>query len=154
MATGETLEKSGASGISFSRILNPKPGEWPSYNGKLDANRYSELDQINTGNVHQLALKWELPLSSSSTLESTPIVVDGIMYVTGPNSIYALDALTGREIWHFRRPRTPDLTGDGATGINRGVAVLGDKVFLRDRQRAHAGGQSDHRTSGLGADYA
>jgi len=52
------------------------------------------------------------------------------MYVTGPNSIYALDALNGREIWHFRRPRTPNLTGDGATGINRGVAVLGDKVFL------------------------
>ena len=52
------------------------------------------------------------------------------MYVTGPNSIYALDALTGREIWHYRRPRTAGLTGDGATGINRGVAVLGDKVFL------------------------
>ncbi len=63
-------------------------------------------------------------------LEVTPVVVDGIMYVTGPNSAYALDARSGRQIWQYWRPRTPDLTGDGAKGTNRGVAVLGDKVFM------------------------
>jgi PQQ-dependent dehydrogenase (methanol/ethanol family) len=128
---GETIPKQdrATAGLRYSRILNPKRGEWPTYNGKLDANRYSELDQINTANVQKLALKWNFSIDFFK-LETTPVVVDGIMYVTGPNSIYALDALTGREIWHFRRPRTGNLTGDGATGINRGVAVLGDNVFL------------------------
>jgi PQQ-dependent dehydrogenase (methanol/ethanol family) len=116
-------------GLPFERVLNPKRGEWPSYNGRLDANRYSELEQINNANVGRLALKWNFPVDFFR-LETTPVVVDGIMYVTGPNSIYSLDALTGREIWRFTRPRTPGVTGDGATGINRGVAVLGDKVFL------------------------
>jgi putative heme-binding domain-containing protein len=128
---GETLPKPdrAPAGLRFRRILNPKPGEWPTYNGNLNANRYSELEQINTGNANKLGLKWSFSVDFFK-LETTPIVVDGIMYVTGPNSIYSLDALTGREIWHFRRPRTPDLTGDGATGINRGVAVLSDKVFM------------------------
>ena len=131
MQPGNTIPKQelAPDGISFSRILHPKPGEWPTYNGKLDANRYSELDEINTSNVRKLALKWNFSIDFF-TLETTPVVVDGLMYVTGPNSIYALDALTGREIWRYRRPRTGGLTGDGATGINRGVAVLGDKVFL------------------------
>jgi len=128
--SGETLAKSVPSaGVDFQRILHPKPGEWPTYNGKLDANRYSELEQINTGNVQKLALKWSFS-TDFFKLETTPIVVDGVMYVTGPNSIYSLDAQTGREIWQFRRPRTAGLTGDAATGINRGVAVLGDKVFM------------------------
>src|SRR5438034_258172 len=52
------------------------------------------------------------------------------MYVTGPNAAFALDALTGREIWVYSRPRTRELVGDAALGTNRGVAVLGDKVFM------------------------
>ncbi len=128
---GVTLPKQDPApdGISFSRILKPRPGEWPSYNGRLDANRYSSLEQINTSNIGKLTLKWNFSIDFFNE-ETTPVVVDGIMYVTGPNSIFALDALTGREIWRYRRPRTAGLTGDGATGINRGVAVLGDKVFL------------------------
>jgi len=57
-------------------------------------------------------------------------VADGVMYVTSVNEAYALDARVGREIWHWSRPRTPGLAGDAASGINRGVAVLGDRVFL------------------------
>ena len=65
-------------------------------------------------------------------LEDTPQVIDGIMYVTGSNECFALDARTGRQIWHYARPRTKDLvpTGDAISGINRGVAVLGDRVFM------------------------
>ena len=128
---GETIpiQDRATAGIRFWRILHPKPGEWPTYNGNLNANRYSELEQINTGNARKLGLKWTFSIDYFE-LETTPIVVDGVMYVTGPNSIYSLDALTGREIWHVRRPRTAGLTGDAATGINRGVAVLGDKVFM------------------------
>jgi PQQ-dependent dehydrogenase (methanol/ethanol family) len=115
--------------VSFARILNPQPGEWPTYNGRLDANRYSSLEQINVSNAPKLGLKWTFSIDFFN-LETTPIVVDGMMYVTGPNSIYALDPTSGREVWRYRRPRTPNLSGDAATGINRGVAVLGDKLFF------------------------
>ena len=63
-------------------------------------------------------------------LEVTPIVVGGVMYVTMANEAYALDAKNGREIWHYSRPLTPGVVGDAASKINRGVAVLGDKVFM------------------------
>jgi PQQ-dependent dehydrogenase (methanol/ethanol family) len=133
-------------GIDFATISNPKPGEWLTYNGNLSGNRYSELTQLNNTNVHQLTLKWifSVPLWQNVLpdknyfvenmryfgLETTPIVADGIMYVTGPNAAFALDPLTGREIWEYSRPRTRGLVGDAALGTNRGVAVLADKVFM------------------------
>jgi len=64
------------------------------------------------------------------SLQGTPIVVDGVMYVTSVNEAYALDARSGREIWHYSRPRSQHLAGDAAGGINRGVAVLGNRVFM------------------------
>jgi PQQ-dependent dehydrogenase (methanol/ethanol family) len=134
-------------GIDFSRIANPKPGDWLTYNGKLSANRYSDLTQINGANASKLAVKWtfSIPLYKqfypptpyfihkleAFGLEVTPLVADGVMYVTGPNSAFALDARTGREIWEYSRPRSPDvMVGDAALGRNRGVAILGDKVFM------------------------
>jgi alcohol dehydrogenase (cytochrome c) len=69
-------------------------------------------------------------LGAGHTLEVTPLVVDGVMYVTQVNSAYALDARTGRRIWEYTRPASKALVGDAAGGINRGVAVLGDRVFL------------------------
>jgi alcohol dehydrogenase (cytochrome c) len=70
------------------------------------------------------------PVPSAQRLQVTPVVLDGIMYVTGPNEAYALDASTGRRIWEFRRPRTKGLAGDAASGINRGVAVHGARLFM------------------------
>jgi PQQ-dependent dehydrogenase (methanol/ethanol family) len=132
--------------IDFARILNPRPGDWLTYNGKLSGNRYSELSQINAGNVNQLGVKWifTVPLWKQLLpdtgyfnenmkyfgLEVTPIVADGTMYVTGPHQAMALDALTGRLIWEYSRPRSQGLVGDAALGTNRGVAILGDKVFM------------------------
>ena len=63
-------------------------------------------------------------------LEVVPIVADGIMYVTGPNQAFALDARTGHRIWHYPSLRTPGLFSDPSLGTNRGVAILGDKVFM------------------------
>ncbi|MDQ6665825.1 MAG: PQQ-binding-like beta-propeller repeat protein, partial [Acidobacteriota bacterium] len=97
--------------------------------GSLSANRYSELKQIDTSNVNRLAVKWMFPIDHFG-VETTPVVADGIMYVTGPNQAWALDALTGRAIWHYGRPRTPGLAGDASLGTNRGVALLGGKVFM------------------------
>jgi alcohol dehydrogenase (cytochrome c) len=104
--------------------------DWPTYHGQLSGNRYSTLDRINRTNVATLAPAWVFPLVGSSRLEVTPVVVGGIMYVTSVNECVALDAGNGREIWHFKRPRTKGLAGDAAGGINRGVAVAGDRLFM------------------------
>jgi alcohol dehydrogenase (cytochrome c) len=118
-------------GISFEDIAQPKPGSWPTYHGNVSGSRFSPLDQINASNVQRLAPKWTFPIQGASrALQVTPLVVDGVMYVTSVNEAYALDAQNGREIWHYSRPRSEGLVGDAAGGINRGVAVLGDRVFM------------------------
>lgn len=116
-------------GVSWAEIVQPKPGNWPTYNGSLSGNRHSPLRQIHTGNVGQLTLKWIFPVPEYPFLEVTPIVVDGVMYITAGNDVYALDARNGRQIWHYQRPVTPGVIGDASAAINRGVAVLGDLVF-------------------------
>jgi PQQ-dependent dehydrogenase (methanol/ethanol family) len=116
--------------VRWSDIIQPKQGEWPTYHGDIGGNRYSPLGQITPENVSRLAPKWVFPIPGSRSLEVTPVVVAGVMYVTTVNTAYALDARTGRQIWQYSRPRSKGLVGDAAGGINRGVAVLGDRVFL------------------------
>jgi len=106
----------------------PEPGDWLTYNGKLSANRYSELKQIHRGNVGALRLKWIFPIPYYG-LEVTPLEAGGVMYVTGPNQVFAIDALTGNQIWKYSRSQTRGLDGDAALGTNRGVAIRDDKVF-------------------------
>jgi PQQ-dependent dehydrogenase (methanol/ethanol family) len=140
------VEGRAGTGIDFDRILNPRPGEWLTFNGNVNGNRYSPLTHINKTNVSALKLKWtfSIPLWQQFLpdtpyyrqnmqyfgLETVPIVADGIMYVTGPNQVFALDPRTGHQIWHYSRPRSTDLVSDASLGTNRGVAVLGDHVFL------------------------
>ena len=104
--------------------------DWLSYNGQLNGNRYSTLAQINKNNVARLAPKWVFSLPNTAPLQATPVVANGVMYMTSANECYALDAGSGREIWHYQRPRTRHLTGNAAGGINRGVALAGDRVFM------------------------
>ncbi len=116
--------------ISFAHVLRPNPGDWPTYHGHLSGNRHSSLNQIHTGNIAGLAPRWIFPLPDSQRLQVKPVVLDGVMYVTTANEAYALDARSGRQIWHYQRPRTKGLVGDAAGGINRGVAILGDRIFM------------------------
>jgi PQQ-dependent dehydrogenase (methanol/ethanol family) len=116
-------------GPSFTDIRDPAPGEWLTYHGSLSANRFSRLDQINAQNVGGLAVKWTFPIPHFG-VESTPLVSDGVMYATGPNQAYAIDAATGQMIWSYSRPRTSGLVGDASLGTNRGPAILGDKLFM------------------------
>jgi len=108
--------------------------DWPTYNGDPGGNRYTTLTQINKDTVTRLAMTWMFTLNGAGQLQVTPVVVGGIMYVAGINECYALDAGSGREIWHFTRPRTPKLSTGG--GANRGVAVAGDRVFM-ETDNAH-----------------
>jgi PQQ-dependent dehydrogenase (methanol/ethanol family) len=106
----------------------PEPGDWLTYNGKLSANRYSHLSEINRANVSRMRLKWIFPIPHSG-LEVTPLEAGGVMYVTGPNQVYAIDALTGNQVWKYSRPQTRGLGGDAMLGTNRGVAIRDEKVF-------------------------
>ena len=107
----------------------PQPGDWLTYNGNDSANRYSPLKQITTANVSSLKLKWVFPIEYFG-LETTPLAADGVLYVTGPNQVFAIDAFTGSALWQYSRPASAGMTGDAKLGTNRGVAILRDKVFF------------------------
>lgn len=104
--------------------------DWPGYHGSPDGNRFTKIDQVNRSNVAKLAPAWMFNLPNTSPLETTPVVIGGLMYVTAANECYALDAGSGREVWHYRRARTKKLNGDAAGGFNRGVAIAGDRLFM------------------------
>jgi alcohol dehydrogenase (cytochrome c) len=115
-------------------ILKPKPGEWPTYAGDLSGNRHSALHQINAQNAGQLQLQWTYPLATPGT-QTTPVVADGVMYVTAPGEVCALDSRTGSDIWCYTRPNARP-QGEQNAGVrnasrepNRGVALLGDRLF-------------------------
>jgi PQQ-dependent dehydrogenase (methanol/ethanol family) len=107
----------------------PQPGDWLTYNGNDSGNRYSPLKEINTANVSSLKLKWIFPIQYFG-LETTPLAGDGVLFVTGPNQVFALDALSGSVIWQYSRPASEGMVGDAKLGTNRGVAILRDKVFF------------------------
>ena len=112
-------------GDRFRRVTSES--NWPTYNGDPGGNRYTALAQIDKANVSRLAPKWLFTVPNVGQLQVTPVVVDGIMYVTAANECFAIDAGSGRRIWHFKRPRTKGVAG-GHT--NRGVAVAGDRLFM------------------------
>jgi alcohol dehydrogenase (cytochrome c) len=104
--------------------------DWPSYNGGMNGGRHSPLTQISKSNISRMTPRWIFSVPNSTNLQVTPVVVEGVMYVTSANECYALDAGTGRQIWHYQRPRTKGLIGVSGGGANRGVAVAGDRVFM------------------------
>jgi len=104
--------------------------DWATYHGDVSSNRYSEIDQVDSRNADRLAPQWVFAQPGAGVLQVTPIVIDGIMYVTNANQCYALDAGTGRQLWSYSRPRNRGVIGAASGGINRGVAVAGDRVFM------------------------
>jgi len=136
-----TFEANPVSAEAVRAVTDPRPGEWPTYNGVPGGNRHSALTQINSQNASNLQLQWVYSLRGFG-LETTPIVSDGVMYVTAPGEVCALDSGTGREIWCYSRPTGQGPTGgrgnanpvnaggNGSSQPNRGVALLGDRVFF------------------------
>jgi quinohemoprotein ethanol dehydrogenase len=106
--------------------------DWPAVGLDFGETRFSKLDQINTGNVKNLGLAWSYDLESARGVEATPIVVDGIMYVSAPWSIvHAIDARTGKKIWTFDPEVSPAKGYRGCCDVvNRGVALHKGKVFV------------------------
>jgi len=110
--------------VSYQDLREPQSENWLTYGRTYDSQRHSPLDQINKSNVATLAPAWIFAATGASRLQAVPLVVDGVMYVSEPNEVHALDARSGRSIWRWsREPAT-------RRGPNRGVAVLGDLVYV------------------------
>lgn len=118
--------------VTYERLLNSadEPENWLTYNGSYSSQRHSTLDQITPANVDDLEVKWTLQNQVFGAWQTNPIVVDGIMYITQrPNDVMAVDAVTGRVFWMYRHTNAENArVCCGAN--NRGVAVLGDKVYM------------------------
>ncbi len=124
-----TLLSKDGNGYREKPIL-PK-ADWTHYDGSLTGNRYSPLELINSTNVQRVGAAWVFPIPSNPrALQSTPVVQDGIMYVTGWNEVYALDGTTGRQIWTYSEARHEGILSEGGIGTNRGVTISGDKAFM------------------------
>lgn len=116
--------------------LHSVGADWPSYNGDYTGRRYSSLTQITPENVGHLRAQWIFHSTSPGTLEVTPIVVDGVMYITASNDAYAIDARTGLILWHYTRPLSGGLIDDAAGHISRGVALWGTRLYM-ETDNAH-----------------
>jgi len=117
-------------------IAQPLAANWLSYNGDYSGRRYSSLSQINTSNVDRLRAQWVFHAKSLDRMEVTPVVVNGIMFVTAANDTTALDASTGRVVWRNVRPVSDGLIDDASRHISRGVAVWHSRVY-RQTDNAH-----------------
>ena len=117
-------------------LSRPSATNWLSYNGDYTGRRYSALREVHAGNVAQLRAQWVFHASSSSNLEVTPVVVDGIMFITAANDAFALDAQTGRTLWHYSRPVTEGLIDDSSQHHNRGVGIWRSRIYM-ETDNAH-----------------
>jgi PQQ-dependent dehydrogenase (methanol/ethanol family) len=113
-----------SSGASYDLIREGPGANWLTYAGDYAAHRYSPLTHIDRTNVASLVSAWVYHVDGATHLEATPLVYDGIMYVTNSNEVHALDARTGRPIWRYRDELAK------RSDVNRGVAILGDTVFF------------------------
>ena len=118
--------------VTFERLLNSskEPQNWLTYSGDYAGRRFSLLDQVNATTVPSLVVKWVYQTGATGKFETTPLVVDGILYATGQDDrAFALDARTGRPIWLYQRQLPSDIR-PCCGRVNRGLAILGDKVFM------------------------
>jgi alcohol dehydrogenase (cytochrome c) len=106
------------------------PSKWLSHGGDYGGHRHSPLTQITPDNVHQLVSQWTFQTGTLGSFQTTPLVVDGVLYVTGyNNNAWAIDARSGRPIWRYRRNLPEDLR-NCCGPVNRGFAALGDRLFM------------------------
>jgi len=118
--------------VTDEHLLNAgqEPQNWLTYSGTYSSQRYSTLDQITPTNVKNLEMQWVFQADSLQKMEATPIVVDGVMYVTeAPNNVVALDARTGRVFWTYRYEVSPQVRLCCGR-VNRGLAILGNTLFM------------------------
>jgi len=122
-----------AQNVTYDEILHAAnhPENWLTYGGNYSSQRFSELKQVDTQNVGSLKMQWVYQLRRQGIFESSPIVVDGMMYVTEPpTTVTALDVRTGKPVWRWTADLPKNLLTIGLFPTNRGVAILGDAVYV------------------------
>ncbi len=126
------LTPSARAQVTSDRLMNSakEPQNWLMYSGDYAGQRFSPLSQINKDNVHSVVPKWVYQTGATGKFEATPLVVDGVLYATGPDDrAFALDARSGRPIWLYQRQLPGDIR-PCCGQVNRGLAILGDKLFM------------------------
>jgi alcohol dehydrogenase (cytochrome c) len=119
--------------VPYQRIAGAEstPSDWLTYSGNYQSHRFSPLNQITRQNVAQLKPFWIYQVRRTGIVETSPIVADGVMYITEPPStVTALDVRTGRPLWTWTPAIPTDVIIIGSPPVNRGVAVLDDMVFV------------------------
>ena len=121
--------------VTPQELLQGLPADgsrWLTFGGGYDNHRHSPLTQITPDNVGRLAAQWVFQTDTPARFETTPLLRDNVLYVTGPlNLAWALDARTGREIWRYRRELPPTGSLTACCGlVNKGFGVLGDRLFM------------------------
>ena len=96
----------GSSGLTVAQIEKPSTDSWPTYNGDYTGRRFSSLTKINASNAKHLSLAWIYDLPAAGTIKATPLQIGGVLYFTTPNHVYAVDARTGPELWHYTFARS------------------------------------------------
>jgi alcohol dehydrogenase (cytochrome c) len=137
-ASAQEPERTGISVEVNAAALNVRPvaANWPSYNGDYTGQRFSALDQINEKNAGQLRAQWVFHATNTNDMEVTPVVVNGLMVVTAANDVYALDAQTGRVVWHYSRPVSEGLIDDASQHHSRGVGMWKSRIYA-ETDNAH-----------------
>jgi alcohol dehydrogenase (cytochrome c) len=113
-----------AQGLDPAMLLRPPSDSWPTYHGDYGGQRHSRLTQITPDNVHQLTLTWAFQTGQTQQIKATPILVNGVIYVTAPDNVWAIDARSGRQLWRYTHP-----ANDAFHIGQRGVAVYKDLVY-------------------------
>ncbi len=129
LATGAVW---GEDSVPYTRLLraDQEPGNWLMYSGNYRGYRYSALDQIDAGNVGRLRLQWIYQMKTTHHVETTPLVVDGILYATRPpNDVVAIYTRTGRTFWTYHHP-VPEDVHACCGQVNRGLAILDGRLFM------------------------
>jgi alcohol dehydrogenase (cytochrome c) len=93
-----------AQGVDAQMLLHPPDDSWPGYHGDYSGRRHSSLTQITPRNVGNLSLAWAFQTNQPAQIKSSPLLVDGILYFTVPDNIWAVDARSGHQIWHYTYP--------------------------------------------------
>jgi alcohol dehydrogenase (cytochrome c) len=111
--------------VSPDALLNPTTDSWPTYHGDYSGQRHSRLTQVTPDNVKQLTLAWAFQTGQAQQIKGTPILVNGTIYVTTPDNVWAIDARSARQRWRYTYP-----ANEGLHIGHRGVAVYKDLVYL------------------------
>jgi acido-empty-quinoprotein group A len=106
-----------AQSLDAQALLKPATDTWPTYNGDYSGRRFSTLDQINAGNINSLTLAWAFHTMVPAAIKSTPLEVNGILYFSVPDNVWAVDARYGRQIWHYERKSEGDHIGNRGLGM-------------------------------------